>query len=128
MSRGGIRSQTVDNSVVALGGNEFETGSITVAAGDTVKAGALLKRDGALKFAPVADLGADTPVAVNPFEIANKGNTAADMSVRAIIFGPVRADMLNVKGLPVTSPACFDKIRANALCIPIHVNDISRTE
>ena len=128
MSRGGIRTQDVESKAVGLGGNEFETGVINVAAGVTVLAGSILKRDATGKFTLVTDLAVDTPVAINPFDIPNPGGVAADMSLRAIVYGRVRADMLNVNGLPVTSPAFFDKIRANTLCIPIQVNDISRME
>jgi hypothetical protein len=122
-----MKTQTVEKRVVGLGGNEFETGSITVAANATIKEGALLKRDASGKFTLVTDLAADTPVAINPFDISNTGSAPADMSLRAIVFGSVRADMLHVNGLAVTSPALFDKIRANTNCTPIHVNDISRT-
>ena len=128
MSRGGIRTETNESKAVGLGGNEFETGVLNVAANTTIPAGALLKRDaGGSKFTLVTDLTADTPVAINPFDIPNKTAAAKDMSLRAMIFGPVRADMLNVNGLPVTSPVLFDKIRANTLCVPIQINDISRT-
>jgi len=127
MSRGGITTQTVENPVVGLGGNEFETGSITVAANTTVKRGAILKRDSTGKFALVTDISTETPVAINPFDIPNPSASAAEMSMRAIIFGPVRADLLNVSGAAITSPAAFDKIRANALCVPVQVTDISRT-
>jgi len=128
MSRGGVKKQIVESSVVGLGGNEFETGSITVAANTTISKGAVLKRDGAGKFALVTDLTAETPVAINPFDIPNPTAAAAELSMRGIIFGPVRADLLHVNGTPVTSPALLDKIRANALCVPIMANDISRTE
>ena len=128
MSRGGVRNESVESKAVGLGGNEFETGVLNVAAATTIPAGALLKRDAAGKFALVTDLTADTPVAINPFDIPNKGSAAADMSLRAIIFGRVNANMLNVSGAPVTSPALFDKIRANTLCVPIQTTDISRTE
>jgi len=128
MSRGGIKTQIVESSVVGLGGNEFETGSITVAANTTILKGAVLKRDGAGKFALVTDLSAETPVAINPFDIPNPTAAAAELSMRGMIFGPVRADLLHVNGTPVTSPAFLDKIRANTLCVPIKANDISRTE
>lgn len=127
MSRGGIDTREVGTPEVGLGDNQFETGSINVAANATIKKGALLKRDAGGNFALVTDLANDTPVAINPFDIVNKSGSAADMSMRGMIFGRVRADLLNVNGLPVTSPAFFDKIRANTLCVPIRVNDISHT-
>jgi hypothetical protein len=124
MSRGGIRSQTVENTAVGLGGNEFETGAITVAANATVKAGAILKREMNGDFG-LAD-SSDTFVAINPFDIENKGTAAAKMSMRAIVFGRVRADLLNFNGASVGT-ALYDKIRQNTLCIPVQGNDISRT-
>jgi len=130
MSRGGIRSQTVENKAVGLGGNEFETGSIIVQAGATIPAGAVLKRGYSGIFELVTNLASDTPVAINPFDIPNTDPTGHGIqaSMRAIIFGRVRADMLNINGNPVTAPKDFDKIRANTLCIPIATNDISFTE
>jgi len=127
MSRGGIESREVGTPVVGLGDNQFETGSITVAANATIKAGALLKRDAAGRFALVTDLDTETPVAINPFDIPNNSGASAELSMRGMIFGRVRADLLHVNGLPVTTPAYFDKIRANTLCVPIRVNDISHT-
>ena len=126
MSRGGIKSQTVENSVVGLGGNEFETGLINVPATSIIKKGTVLFRSGS-KFAPVTDLEEETPVAVNPFDIENPGSAAADMSFRAIIFGPVRADLLTIDGV-ATTDAQNDAIRCHASIIPIKVNDISHVK
>ena len=127
-NRNGIQTQIVDRSQVGLGGNLFETGLITVGPGKTIKKGSLLIRSGD-KFALVTDLATENPVAINPFDIPNRDTMlSADMSLRAIIFGPVRADMLNVNGLPITSQAYFDKIRDTANCTPILAHDISRTE
>ncbi|GHU66655.1 hypothetical protein FACS189447_07990 [Spirochaetia bacterium] len=146
MSRGGITREVVGKGIVALGGNEFETGIITIAAGITLKAGSLLKRAGS-KFAPVLDTSPqtitadvnetatqipipgttkDTPVAVNPFDIPNPGASAADLSLRAIISGPVRADLLLV-GTQGTTDDQNDMLR-NYGIIPIQENDISWTE
>ena len=124
MSRGGMKSQTVENSVVGLGGNQFETGVVSVPANSTLKKGAVLKRNGA-KFEVVSLMSAETPVVVNPFDIENSGSAAADMSLRAIISGPVRADLLLV-GDQKTTDVQNDMIRSYGI-IPIKVNDISRT-
>jgi hypothetical protein len=126
MSRGGIRSHTVESSVVCLGNNEFETGSINVAANAIIKKGTVLKRVGE-KFAPISNIETETPVAINPFDIENTSNAAADMSMRACICGNVRADLLTANGV-TTTPAQNDKIRASTACIPLTVNDISHTE
>jgi hypothetical protein len=143
--RGGITEQVVDNSVVALGGNDFETGVITVEAGATIKKGVVLKRAGN-KFAPVVDTSpititadvdgdetqipipgtaVDTPVAVNPFDITNPG-TAADLSIRALISGPVRADLLTINGGAIDAKQ-GDMLR-NYGIIPVKAADLSRTE
>jgi hypothetical protein len=129
MSRGGIKTDIIESSVVGLGGNQFETGSIIVPAGGTIPAGAVLKRSYSGIFELVTNLASDTPVAVNPFDIPNNDPTGHSIqaSMRAIIFGPVRADKLNLNGSPITAEKDFDKIRANSLCIPIQANDISRT-
>jgi hypothetical protein len=144
--RGGITEQVVDNSVVALGDNDFETGIINVGAGATIKKGIVLKRAGD-KFAPVLDTSpititadvdgtgtqipipgttADTPVAVNPFDISNPGNAAADMSIRALVSGPVRADLLTINGNGITD-AQGDMLRDYGI-IPVKVADLSRIE
>jgi hypothetical protein len=144
--RGGITEQVVENSVVALGGNNFETGVITVGAGVTIKKGVVLKRTGN-KFAPVEDTSPititadvdgtetqipipgttkDTPVAVNSFDISNPGSSAADMSIRALISGPVRADLLTINGGAI-SDAQGDMLRDYGI-IPVKVTDLSRIE
>jgi hypothetical protein len=144
--RGGITEQVEGNSVVALGGNDFETGVITVGAGATIKKGVVLKRAGD-KFAPVLDTSPviitadvnnapaqipipgttkDTPVAVNPFDISNPGIAAADMSIRALVSGPVRADLLTIDGGGITD-AQGDMLRDYGI-IPVKVADLSRIE
>jgi hypothetical protein len=146
MGRGGIKTETIENSVVPLGGNQFETGLITVPANSMIKKGVLLKREGG-KFAPVTNtapatinadvngsetsiplpgIPAEIPVAVNPFDVPNHGSAAADLSIRALISGPVRADLLTVAGVATTDDQ-NDMLR-NYGIIPIKVNDVSRTE
>jgi hypothetical protein len=131
-----------ENKSLFLGNNEFETGLLTVPAGTTIPAGALLKRvDG--KFAPVmntspieVDTGdgdvsipgvpVDIPVAVNPIEIKNPAGAPADIPFRALVSGKVRADMLSVNGQPIEA-AQADMLRVYGI-IPRKLNDISRTE
>jgi hypothetical protein len=141
-----MTEQEISNPVVALGGNDFETGVINVGAGQTISKGVVLKRAGN-KFAPVtntspvsisADVSGteteipipgttvDTPVAVNPFDITNPGTAAADMSIRALITGPVRADLLTINGGPITDEQ-RDMLRSYGI-IPVKVNDLSRVE
>jgi hypothetical protein len=144
--RGGTTEQVVENSIVELGGNDFETGVINVGAGQTISRGVVLKRAGD-KFAPVTDTSpitisadvdgtetdipipgtmADTPVAVNPFDIENPGTAAADMSIRALISGPVRADLLTIGGEKITA-AQGDMLRNYGIS-PVKANDLSRIE
>jgi hypothetical protein len=145
--RGGIQTETVENPIVPLGNNLYETGTIEVSADSVIKAGVVLYRAPDGKFAPVtdtspatisADVGGDEteipipgtsvqpPVAVNPFDIPNKAQTAADLSIRALISGQVRADLLTIDDDPITV-AQMDMLRAYGI-IPIKVNDLSRTE
>jgi hypothetical protein len=144
--RGGITEQVIENSVVALGGNDFETGVITVGAGAIINKGVVLKRTGN-KFAPVVDTNpvtitadvagtgtqipipgtaVDVPVAVNPFDISNPGTAAADLSIRALVSGPVRADLLTINGGEITD-AQGDMLRDYGI-IPVKVADLSRIE
>jgi hypothetical protein len=145
--RGGIETEVIKNSVVALGGNFFETGLINVPAESSIKKGVLLKRIAPGKFAPVLDTSPqtitadvdetpiaipipgtskDTPVAVNPFDIPNPGTATASLSFRALISGPVRADLLTVDGEATTDDQ-NDMLR-NIGIIPVKINDLSRTE
>jgi hypothetical protein len=144
--RGGTTEQVVDNSVIALGGNDYETGLINVPANATIGKGTVLKRDGG-KFAPVIDTSlatinvdvdgtatdvpipgtaVDVPVAVNPFDVVNKSDQAADLSFRALVSGPVRRDLLTIDGDSITDDQA-DMLR-NYGIISVKANDLSRTE
>jgi hypothetical protein len=140
-----IKSRAVTNKALFLGDNEYETGVLTIPATGTVPAGALLKRENG-KFAPVVNTSpveinvgdtdtvnvpvpgvpADIPVAVNPIEISNPGNAAADIPFRALVAGKVRADMLSVNGQPITD-AQSDMLRSYGI-LPRKVTDISRLD
>jgi hypothetical protein len=123
--RGGITEKTVGESIVALGGNYFESGAITVPAGATVKKGVVLKREND-KFTPVLDMEPNVPVVVNPFDITNPGAAPADFAIRALIFGPVRADLLTINEAAISADQ-GDMLR-NYGIIPVKVTDLSRTE
>jgi hypothetical protein len=135
---GEVKIRKVENKIFFLGDNDFETGVLTVPAGETVLQGALLKRANG-KFAPVVNtdpieiddvpvpgIPVDIPVAVNPVDISNPGQAAADIPFRAMIAGRVRFDMLSVNGEPITD-AQADMIRLYGI-IPKKVTDISWTE
>jgi hypothetical protein len=134
-----------ENKSLFLGNNEYETGLLTVPAGATIPAGALLKRvdnkfapvintspvqinvgDSSAINVPIPGVPADVPVAVNPVELKNPGSTPADIPFRALISGKVRADMLSVNGQAITA-AQADMLRVYGI-IPRRVNDISHTE
>jgi hypothetical protein len=134
-----------ENKSLFLGNNEFETGLLTVPAGTTIPAGALLKRvdnkfapvlntspiqinvgDSSTIDVPVPGVPADAPVAVNPVEVKNPGGAPADIPFRALVSGKVRADMLSVDGQPITA-AQADMLRVYGI-LPRRLNDISRTE
>lgn len=68
----------------------------------------------------------DVPVAVNPFDIANPGTAPADCAIRALISGPVRADLLTINGAAISADQ-GDMLR-NYGIIPVKVTDLSRTE
>jgi hypothetical protein len=124
--RNGIQTEVIESAVVALGNNEHESGVINVPANSILKKGTVLKRSGEA-FAPLTDIEKETPVAVNPFDIENKGSAAANMALRAIISGKVRADLLLIDGAATTA-AQNDLIRDKTTIVPIKVNDISHTE
>jgi hypothetical protein len=144
--RGGITEKTVSNPVVPLGDNSYETGVINVPAGSVIRAGVVLCRASG-KFAPVTDLSPVTidvdvngspadvpipgtstqvPVAVNPFDIENPGAASADLSIRALVAGKVRADLLTIDGDQITVEQ-GDMLRHYGI-LPIRVHDLSRTE
>jgi hypothetical protein len=103
---GGVTFNAVNNRVVGIGDNKFESGSISVAAGATVAAGAALSRaaDGKFQVAQTTT-GDDAEVilAVNPFDFKNEGTATAVLGFRAIIGGEVRKDMVTVGGVAVTT-------------------------
>jgi hypothetical protein len=116
-------TENITNRVVMLGDNEFQGGKITLAAGATAVAGAVLKRSGA-DFALAA--AADEYTAVNPFEIKNDTEAAKTFGFRALVLGRVRADMLRV-GAAATTVADNDKLRKVGI-LPVKVTDLSQKD
>jgi len=139
-NRNGAQDHIVESSVVGLGGNQFETGKINVAANSVIEKGTVLVREGdyfvqaiTLEKTYTADSDSESveitvpkKIAVNPFDISNISAAAVNMSLRAIISGPVRGDLLKVDGRNTTD-AENDILRGSAI-IPIKGHDISRTE
>jgi hypothetical protein len=118
-----MKTENITNRVVMLGDNEFQTGEITLAAGVTLVAGAVLKRVNDV-FAAAAS--ADEFIAVNPIEIKNETQAAKDFGFRALVAGRVRADMLRV-GSSATTTADNDKLRKVGI-LPVKVTDLSQKD
>jgi hypothetical protein len=137
----GVTFDTIVNRALQLGNGKFEQGTITVAAGATVKAGTILKRDGD-RFAVATDTlpdpgdpadgggwetpptPGDIPVAVMPFDLRNGTMEPLDMGFRALIGGSVRRDLLNLDGEPITN-AQADALRDFGI-IAVATTDVSR--
>lgn len=121
-----MKTSKVENKSLFQGRNEYETGILTIPAGETVSVGAFLARGADGKFTAVSDTATEKPVAVNPVEMKNTGVASADFSFRALIGGKVRFDMLSVGGQPITA-AQADMIRQYGI-IPKNVTNVSWTE
>ncbi|MDR1389185.1 MAG: hypothetical protein LBJ31_04340 [Treponema sp.] len=142
-----MKSRIIDNSVLPLGNNEYEAGTITLAAGTEISIGVILKRNTDGGFSPVSDTGlatisadvdgtktdipipgvpADIPVVVNPSYIKNEGTGAVTVGFRALVAGKVRRDKLTIAGVAITD-AQADALR-NYGIIPVAVNDVSRLD
>jgi hypothetical protein len=119
-----VVTRDVVNKSLLLGGNEYETGIVTIPASSTLARGALLLRKNG-KFAPVADITKDIPVAVNPVELKNTAAASADVPFRALVAGRVRFDMLYIGTEPITD-AQSDMLRAYGI-LPRKVTDVSWT-
>jgi hypothetical protein len=146
----GMKIENVTNRVVLLGDNYFESGIITIAAGATVAAGTVLKRNADGKFAPIINtdttpgthgtpasgggwsaeptdpVSGDVPVAVMPFDITNNKAAATDHGFRALVAGRVRLDMLRINGNPITA-AQSDLLRGVGI-LPVKVTDLSQLD
>ena len=120
-----VEINVIENKALLQGDNEFETGAITLTAGQQVKEGAFLKRVTDKEFALVVDLSTEDPVAIVPVDFGNNGTTPLKVSLRACIAGKMRADMLHINGTAATRDQ-IDLIRKFGF-IPIYANDVSRT-
>ena len=147
---GGMKVTNPVNRVVMLGDNRFESGVINIAAGATITAGTVLKRNEDGKFAPVENTGTtpgtpgvpaagggwateptdpvpgDVPAAVMPFDITNAKSAAADLGFRALVEGRVRRDMLKIADSELTAAQC-DMLR-NVGILPVKVTDLSQPD
>jgi len=122
---GGMKVENVTSRVLMLGDNNFSSGKITLAAGATLVAGAVLKRGaGNVEFAVATS--ADDYAAVNPFEIKNETGNSKVFGFRALMDGRVRADMLRV-GENTATVADIDKLRKVGI-LPVKVTDLSHLD
>lgn len=120
---GGMKTENVTSRVLMLGDNHFQSGKITLAAGATLVAGAVLKRDGGDTLTFAAAVSADEYAALNPFEIKNETGAAKVFGFRPLMDGRVREDMIRVGAANVTA-ADIDKLRKVGI-LPIKVTDLS---
>jgi len=123
---GGVKTENVTSRVVMLGDNHFQSGKITIAAGATLAAGAVLKRAGADTITFAIATTADDYAAVNPFEIKNETANSKVFGFRPCMDGRVREDMTKVSGANLTA-ADIDKLRKVGI-LPIKVTDLSVTD
>jgi hypothetical protein len=117
-----MKVENVTSRVLMLGDNHFFSGKISLAAGATLVAGAVLKR-GADDTTFAAAAAGDDFAAVNPFEIKNEGATTKTVGFRACMDGRVRMDMLRV-GDATVKAADIDKLRKVGI-LPVKVTDLS---
>jgi len=122
---GGMKVENVTSRVLMLGDNNFSSGKITLAAGATLVAGAVLKRgSGNIEFAVATS--ADEYAALNPFEIKNETGASKVFGFRALMDGRVREDMLRV-GANTATVADIDKLRKIGI-LPVKVTDLSHLD
>ena len=128
MSRGGIESREVGGGEVALGGNEYCTVYTTITPGGYLNKGQILVRIGGGDDVEEANkISSNGLHLINPFRIENKTNSTQRMSLRAIVSGPVRADLLRINSEPHPTIGFLDELRRSSI-IPVQGHDISRTE
>ena len=119
-----METSRVENKSLFQGNNEFETGIITIPASTVIPTGALLARSDNGKFKVINDTDTENPVAVNPVELKNNGNSPSDTPFRALVGGRVRFDMLSVDGKPITDKQS-DLLRQFAGIVAKKVTDLS---
>ena len=120
---GGMKVTNVASRIVMLGDNNFQAGKITLAAGATLPAGAVLKRSGADTITFDIATTADEYAAVNPFEIENDTANSKVFGFRPIMNGSVRGDLVKVNGATLTATD-IDKLRKVGI-LPKKVTDLS---
>jgi hypothetical protein len=122
----GMDTKNVINRVLALGNNEFESGSLSIPANIQYTAGTLLMRGAGETFAIASST--DVAIAVLPFD-TEKSATTKVAGIRALISGRVRGDMLKYNASPTTqlTPAQRDALRDYGI-IAVKVTDVSQLD
>lgn len=119
-----------DMGGILLGENQFETGTLTLAANGTVKEGAFLARNASTgKFTVVTETSGDdaqTPVALYVGDDLTNDDTAKDFAIRALISGRVKAGACNVNGTAATD-AELDMIRSYGI-VPVRVTETNKLD
>lgn len=119
-----VSFDTIDNQkIVGIGDNVFEQGTISVPAGQTIKAGVILKRSGNA-FAVCDGTDGEVPLAVMPFDLTNDGTASANMGFRALTGGEVRKELLTLNNTAI-SKAQADALRDYGIIV-VEVTDVSR--
>lgn len=121
----GVNFSVIESKSLQLGNNKFEQGTLSVAAGTTIKAGTILMRGGERQFAIAADED-DVPVGIVPFDMKNESTATVNLGFRAIIGGEVRKDMLNLNGDASITSAIVDSLRDHCGIIAVDTTDVSR--
>ncbi|MBQ9239448.1 MAG: hypothetical protein IJ191_09110 [Treponema sp.] len=107
---------------ILQGENQFETGTLTLAAGTSITEGAFLKRGDDGTFALVTDTSTETPIALYIGDkLINSDTEAKGYAVRVLISGRVKADACNVNGTAATD-AELDMIRSYGI-VPVRVTE-----
>jgi hypothetical protein len=107
----GMKITNVENKVLQLGDCEYGTGTFTVPGSKKYTSGTLLKRGSGEGFAIATT--SDTAIAVLPCDVENTDASPATTSIRALIWGRVRQDLLKYDAAPTVelTPAQRDALR-----------------
>jgi hypothetical protein len=128
---GQVKFDTIAEKQVAIGNNKYETGTINMTAGQTIKAGQMLSRlgDDSMKWvlATTASMAqGHNGAGVMPFDLTNEGSATANIPFRALVGGDVRKDMLIVNGGPAgIYSSLLDYLRDYGI-VAVDMTDMSR--
>lgn len=116
--------KTIEPKTLLLGDNEFETGTLTVAAASSggtinIQDGTVLTRDGTSgNFVPAANTSGALFVLTD--HIITPITTAGNYAVRVCISGSVNRNLLNLGGVALTDAQADDLRKNNILALTVH--------